>query len=151
MNYRQDKYGRQLSILGFGCMRFKRKNGRTDMELAENLVRRAVQAGMNYFDTAYIYPGNEAALGEILEKTGLRDSIKLATKLPHYLIRSREGMEKMFSEQLRRLRTDRVDYYLMHMLNDADKWQELKKLGIEDWIKEKKASGTIGQNSFSAR
>ena len=98
MNYRTDKYGNPLSALGFGCMRFQRKNGRVDMELAEKLIRSAVEKGMNYFDTAYIYPGNEAALGEIFEKTGLRDRVNLATKLPHYLIRSLDGMEKLFNE-----------------------------------------------------
>jgi len=149
MNYRVDKYGNRLSILGFGCMRFKKKNGRVDMEAAEQLIRKAVEQGINYYDSAYIYPGNEAAIGEIFEKTGLRDKINIATKLPHYLIRSVDGMEKMFSEQLRRLRTDHVEYYLMHMLNDADKWQELCKLGVKDWIAEKKASGAIGQIGFS--
>ncbi|MBQ1236607.1 MAG: aldo/keto reductase, partial [Oscillospiraceae bacterium] len=149
MNYRMDRYGNKLSALGFGCMRFKKKNGKVDMELAENLIRTAVERGMNYFDTAYIYPGNEAALGEIFEKTGLRDKVNIATKLPHYLIRSIEGMEKLFREELRRLRTDHVDYYLMHMLNDADKWQELKAMGIEDWIAEKKLSGAIRQIGFS--
>ena len=149
MNYRVDRYGNKLSALGFGCMRFKKKNGKVDMELAENLIRTAVERGMNYFDTAYIYPGNEAALGEIFEKTGLRDKVNIATKLPHYLIRSIEGMEKLFREELRRLRTDHVDYYLMHMLNDADKWQELKAMGIEDWIAEKKRSGAIRQIGFS--
>ena len=149
MNHRLDKRSKPLSILGFGCMRFPRKNGRVDMDASEKLIRLAVEKGINYFDTAYIYPGNEAALGEIFEKTGLRDRVNIATKLPHYLIRSREGMEKLFQEELRRLRTGHVDYYLMHMLNDADKWDELKALGIEDWIAEKKRSGAIGQIGFS--
>ena len=149
MNYRLDRYGNRLSALGFGCMRFKKKNGRVDMELAEKLIKTAVEKGVNYFDTAYIYPGNEAAIGEILEKTGLRHRVNIATKLPHYLIRSVEGMEKLFQEELRRLRCDRVDYYLMHMLNDADKWQELKAMGVEEWIAEKKRSGAIGQIGFS--
>ena len=149
MNYRNDKYGNPLSILGYGCMRFPRKGGKTDMEASEKLVRQAVEAGVNYFDTAYIYAGNEAAFGEILEKTGLRNRVNIATKLPHYLIRSREGMEKLFQEELRRLRTDHVDYYLMHMLNDAEKWQQLRDMGVEEWIAEKKASGQIRQIGFS--
>ena len=122
MNYRSDKYGNQLSILGYGCMRFPRKGGKIDLDASEKLIRQAVDAGINYYDTAYIYPGNEAAFGEILEKTGLRDRVYIATKLPHYLIRSMEGVEKMFQEELRRLRTDHVDYYLMLMLNDAETW-----------------------------
>ena len=92
MKQRKDKYSNALSILGFGCMRFPRKNGRVDMETAEKLIVTAVEKGINYFDTAYIYPGNEAAIGEIFEKTGLRDKVKIATKLPHYLIRSIDGM-----------------------------------------------------------
>ena len=149
MNYRNDKYGNPLSILGYGCMRFPRKGGRIDMEASEQLVRRAVEAGINYYDTAYIYPGNEAAFGEILEKTGLRDKVYIATKLPHYLIRSLDGMEKMFQEELRRLRTDHVDYYLMHMLNDAETWQRLCEMGVQQWLEEKKQSGAIRQVGFS--
>ena len=149
MNYRNDKYGNPLSILGYGCMRFPRKGGRIDMEASEKLVRRAVEAGINYYDTAYIYPGNEAAFGEILEKTGLRDQVYIATKLPHYLIRSLDGMEKMFAEELRRLRTDHVDYYLMHMLNDAETWQRLCDMGVQQWLEAKKQSGAIRQVGFS--
>ncbi len=149
MKYRADKYGNQLSILGYGCMRFPRKGNRVDLEQSEKLIQLAVEKGVNYFDTAYIYPGSEAALGEILEKTGLRDKVYIATKLPHYLIRSRDGLEKLFQEELRRLRTDHVDYYLMHMLNDVETWQGLQKLGIEDWLREKKACGAIRQVGFS--
>ena len=149
MNYRADKYGNQLSILGFGCMRFPQKLGRIDMEKTEVLLRTAVEKGVNYFDTAYIYPGSEAAVGEILEKTGLRGKVNIATKLPHYLIKNKEGVDKLFAEELRRLRTDHVDYYLMHMLNDIDTWNRLKEMGIEEWIEEKKASGAIRQVGFS--
>ncbi len=149
MNYRSDKYGNQISILGFGCMRFPKKLGKTDMQETEREILRAVEGGVNYFDTAYIYPGSEAALGEIIEKNGLRNKINITTKLPHYLIKSREGMEKMFAEELRRLRTDHLDYYLMHMLTDVDTWQRLKELGIEEWLQEKKASGAIRQVGFS--
>jgi len=149
MNYRKDKYGNALSILGFGCMRFQRKMGQIDMEKMESQILLAIEQGVNYFDTAYIYPGSEAALGQVLEKHGLRDKINIATKLPHYLIRSYEGLDKLFYEELRRLRTDHVDYYLMHLLNDVDTWENLKKLGIEQWIEEKKKSGQIRQVGFS--
>ena len=149
MNYRTDKYENKLSSLGYGCMRFPKKAGKIDMAETEKLIRHAVDSGVNYFDTAYIYPGSEAALGEILEKTGLRSKVNIATKLPHYLIRSREGLDKLFNEELRRLRTDHVDYYLMHMLNDLDTWNRLKTMGIEEWIAEKKASGAIRQVGFS--
>ena len=149
MNYRRDKYGNQLSILGFGCMRFPMKAGRIDMAETEREILTAVEGGVNYFDTAYIYPGSEAALGEILERNGLRDRVYIATKLPHYLIKSREGLDKLFAEELRRLRTDHVDFYLMHMLTDTDTWERLKAMGIEEWIAEKKASGAIRQLGFS--
>ncbi len=149
MNYRTDRYGNQLSILGFGCMRFPTKMGRIDMDETEREIVAAVKNGVNYFDTAYIYPGSEAALGEILEKNRLRDSVNIATKLPHYLIKSREGLDRLFSEELRRLRTDHVDYYLMHMLTDTDTWDRLKALGIEQWLSEKRASGQIRQVGFS--
>lgn len=149
MQYRKDKYGNPLSILGYGCMRFPRKHGKIDMEITEKLLCKAVEEGINYFDTAYIYQGSEAALGEIFEKKGLREKINIATKLPHYLIKTKEGLDKLFEEELRRLRTDYIDYYLMHMLNDIEAWQRLKDLGIESWLEEKKASGAIRQIGFS--
>ena len=149
MNYRKDKYGNDLSILGYGCMRFPRKNGKIHMPTAEKLILKAIDRGVNYFDTAYIYPGSEAAVGEILEKNHLRDRVYIATKLPHYLIKTREGLDKLFNEELRRLRTDHVDYYLMHMLNDMDAWKRLQELGIEEWIAQKKRTGAIRQVGFS--
>ena len=149
MQYRVDKYGNELSVLGFGCLRFPQKKGRIDMEATRKQIRLAIEQGVNYFDTAYVYSGSEAALGEILEAEGLRSRVNIATKLPHYLIKSRAGLEKMFREELKRLRTDHVEYYLMHMLCDLDTWERLKTLGIEEWIAEKKASGEIGQIGFS--
>ena len=149
MNYRPDKYGNPLSILGFGCMRFPRTAGIIDMAETEREIMTAIESGVNYFDTAYIYPGSEAALGEILERNNARDRVNIATKMPHYLIKNKEGLEKLFNEELKRLRTDHVDYYLMHMLADPETWDRLKALGIEEWIQEKKASGAIRQVGFS--
>ena len=149
MQYRSDRYGNQLSVLGFGCMRFPQKLGRIDMEQTNKQLMAAIDNGVNYLDTAYIYPGSEAAVGEILEKNNARDRVYIATKLPHYLIKSLEGMEKLFREQLERLRTDHIDYYLMHMLTDPDTWQRLKDLGIQEWLEEKKQSGAIRQIGFS--
>ena len=149
MNYRNDKYGNPLSILGFGCLRFQKNGNKIDMEATEKQIMAAIRDGVNYFDTAYVYGGSEAALGEILEKNNVRKDIYIATKLPHYLIKSRAGLEKLFQEELRRLRTDYVDYYLMHMLTDLPTWEKLKKLGIEEWIEEKKACGQIRQVGFS--
>jgi len=149
MNYRKDRYGNDISILGFGCMRFPRKAGRINMKETEKEIMTAIEQGVNYFDTAYIYPGSEATLGEILEKNGVRDKVYIATKLPHYLIKSREKMDSLFAEELKRLRTDHVDYYLMHMLADTATWERLKTLGIEEWLAEKKKSGQIRQVGFS--
>ncbi len=149
MQYRKDKYGNDISALGFGCMRFRRNGPAIDMAEAEKEILAAIESGVNYFDTAYIYPGSEAALGEILAKNGVREKVKIATKLPHYLIKSREGMEKLFNEQLKRLKTDYVDYYLMHMLTDIATWEKQIKLGVLDFLEEKKRSGAIRQIGFS--
>ncbi|MBQ9980273.1 MAG: aldo/keto reductase [Oscillospiraceae bacterium] len=144
MNYRPDKYGNQISILGYGCMRFKGSFSDTERQ-----VMTAVEQGVNYFDTAYVYPGNEETLGKVLAKNNLRDKVFIATKLPHYLVRSSDKMESIFTEQLRRLQTDYVDFYLMHMLTGVDTWERLKSLGIIQWLEEKKKSGAIRQVGFS--
>jgi predicted aldo/keto reductase-like oxidoreductase len=108
-----------------------------------------LRAGVNYYDTAYIYPGSEAAIGEIFERNQIRDKINIATKLPQYMIKDRSGLDKYFNEELSRLRTSYVDYYLMHHLTDLPMWEKLKDVGILDWIKEKKASGAIRNIGFS--
>ena len=149
MHYREDKYGNKLSILGFGCMRFQRKLGAIDYEKAERQIMLAIEKGVNYFDTAFIYPGSEALLGEVLERNHARDKVYIATKLPHYLIKSVKDMDRIFAEELRRLRTDHVDYYLMHMLTDAPTWKRMQDLGVDQWLQEKKASGAIRQVGFS--
>lgn len=149
MNYRPDKYGNPVSILGYGCLRFSQTRGKIDLEKTEREIMTAFRGGVNYFDTAYIYPGSEAALGEILERNGIRDQVSIATKLPHYLVRGADGPEKIFTEQLKRLRTDSIDYYLMHMLTDVDAWERLKGLGILEWLEEKKRNGAIKQVGFS--
>lgn len=149
MNYRLDKYGNKLSILGFGCMRFPTNMGKIDMAETEREIMTAFNAGVNYYDTAYVYSGSEAALGEILDKNGIRSQVYIATKLPHYLIKSLDNLESLFAEQLKRLKTDYIDYYLMHMLTDTETWNRLKALGIESWLEEKKKSGAIRQVGFS--
>lgn len=130
-------------------MRFSKKGGGIDLDKTEQEIRLALEGGVNYFDTAYIYPGSEAALGKIFQRIGGREKINIATKLPHYLIKSIDSIEKMFQEQLKRLQTDYIDYYLMHMLTDVDTWEKLKKLGIEQWIEGKKKSGQIRHIGFS--
>ncbi|MBR2672285.1 MAG: aldo/keto reductase [Oscillospiraceae bacterium] len=149
MRYRKDRYGEDLSLLGYGCMRFTKKGSSIDMDKTEKEIMAAYDAGVNYFDTAYMYPGSEAAIGEIFERNGIREKIKIATKLPQYLIGSAAALEKTFNEELSRLRTTYIDYYLMHHVTDVAMWEKLKKVGIIDWIKEKKESGIIRNIGFS--
>ncbi len=99
MQYRKDKYGNDISILGYGCMRFSRAGGKVDMEKAQREILAAFQNGVNYYDTAYVYPGSEAALGEILERNQIRTQVKIATKLPHYLVKTADSCEKYFAVQ----------------------------------------------------
>lgn len=149
MQYRNDKYGKPVSILGYGCMRFSKKGNSIDIDKAEAEVMAAIRQGVNYLDTAYIYPGSEAAVGEILERNHCRDKVAIATKLPQYLIKSEAALDKYFNEQLARLKTDYIDYYLMHMLTDIAAWEKLKKLGILQWIEKKKSEGKIRNLGFS--
>ncbi len=149
MQYRKDKNGNSLSLLGFGCMRFSKKGSGIDLEKAEREIMEAYRLGVNYYDTAYIYSGSEAALGEIFERNGIRSKIKIATKLPQYLVGSNSALDKYFNEQLSRLRTEYVDYYLMHHLTDIAMWEKLKKVGVLEWIKDKKKSGAIRNIGFS--
>ena len=149
MKYRNDRYGNPISVLGYGCMRFTVKNGHIDVAKAREEIQRAFDSGINYYDTAYVYPGNEEALGEIMESLGIREKVNIATKLPHYRLKKAEDIEKYFREELRRLRTTYVDYYLMHMLNDVRSWERISALGIQDWIRAKKESGEIRQIGFS--
>ncbi len=149
MQYRKDRKGNELSILGYGCMRFTKKGAGIDIDKAEKELMTAYNAGVNYYDTAYIYPGSEAAVGEIFERNNIRDKINIATKLPQYLIGNRAALDRYFDEELSRLRTDHVDYYLMHHLTDVAMWEKLKDIGILDWIQEKKQSGAIRNIGFS--
>lgn len=149
MLYRPDRNGRPISQLGYGCMRFTRKGSGIDYEKAEREVLLAIEQGVNYFDTAYIYPGSEECLGRILAENHCREKVYIATKLPQYLLRTAAAVEKTFREELERLRTDYIDYYLMHMFTDYTQWERLQALGIEDWIAKKKAEGSIRSIGFS--
>ena len=149
MQYRNDKYGQPISVLGFGCMRFT-KNGRNfDFDKAEKELMEAYRLGVNYYDTAYIYTGSEALLGEVFEKHGIRDRVRIATKLPQYLVGSTATADRYFNEELKRLRTNYVDYYLMHMITDINQWDHLEQIGMKAWIAEKKRSGQIRNIGFS--
>ena len=150
MQYRKNpKNGEALSVLGFGCMRFTRRGGSIDQEKANREMALALEKGVNYFDTAYIYPGSEVCLGNFIKAYDCRDRINIATKLPQYRVNKLADAEKFFQEELARLQTDHVDYYLMHMLNDAKSWERLCGLGIDKWLLEKKAAGAIRNIGFS--
>jgi predicted aldo/keto reductase-like oxidoreductase len=151
MQYRTDKKsGNRLSILGFGCMRFPKKSiTQIDIDKTERLILNAVKNGINYFDTAFTYGSSEEILGQIIEKNNLRNKIFLATKLPLIKFRKYKDFNSFFNIQLDRLRTDFIDYYLLHNLSDMGLWKDLCKTGIERWINEKKNSGQIKKIGFS--
>ena len=149
MQYRKMKDSTEVSILGYGCMRFTGAGTRINLEKTEKEIMLAVKNGVNYFDTAYIYPGSEEALGTILERNHCRDQVYIADKLPYYLLKNTAAAEKLFQEQLRRLKTDHIDFYLMHMLFDTGVWARLQSIGIEEWIAEKKETGAIRNIGFS--
>ena len=150
MQYRTNpKNQQELSVLGFGCMRFTKKGGAIDQEKANKEMARALELGVNYFDTAYVYGGSEVALGKFIREYDCRDRINIATKLPQYRVKKKEDIDRYFNEELERLQTDHVDYYLLHMLNDVKSFERLCSLGIKEWIAEKKASGQIRNIGFS--
>ena len=151
MQYRKDpRNGNALSILGLGCMRFPHSFGTSiDMDKTEKLICEAIEHGVNYLDTAYAYSGSEVATGKILFMHGLREKVYLATKLPHLKCKSPEDFDRFFSEQLKRLQTTYIDYYLIHNISDREAWERLQALGIEEWIATKKAEGQIRQIGFS--
>ena len=151
MKYRKmGKTGDEVSILGFGCMRFPHKNGRIDLSRTERQILMAIDRGVNYFDTAYIYHGgrSESILGDILAK-GYRDKVRIATKLPPFMVRSEKDMDNILNSQLNKLRTDYVDYYLLHAVNDLGGWEKLKRLGIREFAEKAKKDGRIRWFGFS--
>jgi len=150
MNYRLDRNGDKVSILGYGRMRFTTNGNKIDIDKAGREIMLAIENGVNYFDTAYIYPGSEAALGQILEENKVRDKVKIATKLPQYLVGNNpKALDKFFDEEKKRLRTDYVDYYLMHHLTDVSAWNKLKAVGAREWLEGKKQAGEIRNIGFS--
>jgi uncharacterized protein len=140
--------GDKVSILGYGCMRFPKKNGRIDEERTEKQVISAIGQGVNYFDTAFLYPNSEHVLGRILAK-GYRNKVMIATKMPPIMVHSMKDMDSLLDTQLKRLQTDNIDYYLMHSLNSRDGWQRLKQLGVAEFIEKAKQAGKINRIGFS--
>jgi len=150
MLYRKmPKNGDQLSILGFGCMRLPLTEGGIDEKRAIEQIRYAIDKGVNYVDTAWPYHGGESepALGKALQ-SGYRDKVKLATKLPTWMIKDRKDMDRYLAAQMEKLRTDRIDYYLMHSLN-GPLWDVLEGLDIFDFMDQAKKDGRIVNAGFS--
>jgi predicted aldo/keto reductase-like oxidoreductase len=151
MQYRIDKKsGNKLSILGCGSIRLPKKfNALADYDKCEPLLLRAVEGGVNYFDTGYFYLGTEDVIGRTMAEHHLRDKVFLATKLPLSLTNSPADFDKYFNKQLERFRSDYIDYYLIHMMPDMASWKQLCSWGIEEWIAKKKKNGQIHEMGFS--
>ena len=151
MLYRwMNKVDYDLSILGFGCMRLPvTKDGHINEELATDMLRYAIDHGVNYVDTAYPYHNGESEpfLGRALQE-GYREKVKLATKLPSWLIKSHEDMDRYLDEQLERLQTDQIDFYLVHGLMKPF-WKNLRPLGVTNFLDEAIADGRIRYAGFS--
>ncbi|GLI11869.1 aldo/keto reductase [Methanobrevibacter arboriphilus] len=150
MKYRKiEKNKDKLSVLGYGCMRFPKKNRVIDYEKTEKQIITAIEKGVNYFDTAYLYPKSEETLGKILKSNNCREKVKIATKMPVQAIKTREKMDEILENQLKRLKTDYIDYYLIHNLIKFEEWENLKNLGILDFINSEKKKGRLINFGFS--
>ena len=150
MQYRTvPKNGDKLSVLGFGCMRLPMTDGAIDEARAIKQIRSAIDNGVNYVDTAWPYHAgqSERILGLAL-KDGYREKVKLATKLPSWLLNSRADMDTFLNAQLEKLGTDHVDYYLLHAL-DGGLWDKINALGALEFLDKAKADGRIVNAGFS--
>ena len=153
MQYRT--FGRldyKASALGFGAMRLPVLGGdsaRIDESQAIRMIRWAIDHGVNYVDTAYTYHGGngEGVVGKALGE-GYRRRVKLATKLPCWMVESAGDFDRFLDEQLERLNTPTVDFYLLHSLSGGA-WNGLRKLGVIDWADKQIARGRIGGLGFS--
>ncbi|UTB32335.1 MAG: aldo/keto reductase [Methanobacterium sp. ERen5] len=152
------KTNEKVSVLGFGCMRLpviEDDPTRIDEEKAVDMIRYSIDHGVNFLDTAYPYHGlglehagaSEPLVAKVL-KDGYRDKVKIATKLPIWMLKTREDMEMYLNEQLKRLEVDCIDYYMIHGINRIF-WENLKKLGFEDFLDEAIADGKIKHAGFS--
>ena len=153
MKYR--KFGKldwKVSALGFGAMRLPTTDGKPeniDEPLATRMIRYAIDHGVNYLDTAYPYHGgnSERIVGQAL-KDGYRERMKLATKMPVRMVESADDFERIFNEQLERLQTDKIDFYLLHGLNGRS-WPKARDLGVLSWAEKKMAAGYFDYLCFS--
>jgi predicted aldo/keto reductase-like oxidoreductase len=150
MLYRKvPKSGDELSVLGFGAMRLPEKDGTIDDERATAILRHAIDSGINYIDTAWPYhkEQSETFIGSALAD-GYRDKVRIATKMPHWLVRNREDMDRFLEIQLKKLRTDHIDYYLLHALTKGG-WEKINELGVREFLDEAKKDGRIRNAGFS--
>lgn len=147
---KNNKNGDELSILGFGCMRYPMKGSSIDEPRTIALIRDAIEKGVNYFDTAYFYHGgkSESLLGEALSG-GYRERVKIATKLPPFMVSKLEGAKKILETQLTKLKTDYIDYYLLHMLSDKATFDRMESIGVLAWLEQLKKDGVIRNIGFS--
>ncbi|MCE7698427.1 MAG: aldo/keto reductase [Methanobacterium paludis] len=152
------KMGEKVSILGFGCMRLPTLDGnhdRIDEPLATEMLHHAIDRGVNYIDTAYPYHAaspTEGGMSEIFVgnalKNGYREKVNLATKLPIWLVQSREDMDRYLNEQLQRLQTDHIDFYLLHGINQKF-WESLKEFDVFEFLDSAIEDGRIKYAGFS--
>lgn len=154
MQYRSmgPRVSEQVSALGFGCMRFPKTEeepARIERVQSRRMLEYAIEHGVNYVDTAWPYHGGESEefVGEVLSG-GLRERVLLATKLPMWEIRERADLDRIFAKQLEKLRTDSIDFYLMHALNEERRVQ-IQELDILAWAQEQKRAGRIRYLGFS--
>ena len=145
--------GQKISRLGFGCMRFKTlddDNGKIDKKVSSEIILESIDKGLTYIDTAYPYHDgmSEKFLGEFLEENKLRDKIQLTTKLPCWLVKEKDDFYKLFNEQLANLRTDYLDFYLLHSL-DINRFKNMVELDVFDFLDDLKAKGLVKNVGFS--
>lgn len=143
----------KISRLGFGCMRFKTldyDNGKIDKDASSKIILEAIDKGLTYIDTAYPYHDgmSEKFVGEFLEENGLRDKIKLTTKLPCWLVKEKDDFYRLFKEQLANLRTDYLDFYLLHSLH-INRFRQIVELGVFEFLDELKEKGLVKYVGFS--
>ncbi len=153
MKYRNfGKLGIQGSAFGLGCMRFNGAasgDSTVDEEKAISLIRRAIDGGVTYIDTAYVYldKTSEIIVGKALQD-GYRDRVTIATKVLADLVHNREEMEAVLDEELKKLQTNHIDFYLMHAIN-KEKWEYFKSIGAPRFFDDMKKAGKIRYKCFS--